>query len=695
MKKKYPFVKQDDLKDCAVASLLMIIRFYNGNISISKLREMMNTSKNGTSAYHLIEAARMIGFKATGIRLKIEDFNDNLILPCIAHVTINDIYYHYVVIYEINFNKKQLWIADPAYNIKKMSFEQFNKIYNNIIITLYPKKKIPIYYKEKSFYHYGKEIIMKNKKTLFIVMLLSLFTTLFSIINSFYFQISLQNILNQNILFKLFLLFLIFEISKNIFLFIRNQIFIYLNKKITKNLFSDTFSKIILLPYQYYRNRTSGEIVTRINDLNIVKETINEFILTFLVDIMLTIVATIILYHINLVLLFVSILFLLIYSIVFFIFKPIIYRNLNKVKTSYTNMNSYLVESLTGFETIKGLGIETNVIDKLNAELNCYVKDQKKLDNISNIEQIISHSLNGSISIIIIFLGSILLHNQKIELGSLISFIFILNYFLEPIKNILNLVREIEEAKLSYRRISEIINNRCEKKLIKQEQFNNIIVKEHPTLYNDHYFLKDQIFKIKRCEKIAIIGQSGSGKSTLLKLIKNYYNTNNVLVGTTKLNQISKKDIDQNIIYLSQNEILFTDTLYNNICLHENIDQKKFHQVISDCYIDDIIKNNSLNYYMLIEENGFNLSGGEKQRIVLARALLKKANYLLIDEGLNQVDVSLERKILKNILKHHSKKTILFVTHRNNNIDLFDRVIKMDNGNMIENLTRNRRKEVV
>ena len=144
MFKRYPFVKQEGIKDCGVASLLMIIKYYKGYVGIEELRDMTKTDKKGTTAYHLIEAAKKIGFEAIGIKCTINDITKNkVILPCIAHVTLEDSYYHYVVVYEVNFNKKEVLIADPSNKIKRISFDDFNKIWNNVLITLYPIVKIP------------------------------------------------------------------------------------------------------------------------------------------------------------------------------------------------------------------------------------------------------------------------------------------------------------------------------------------------------------------------------------------------------------------------------------------------------------------------------------------------------------------------------------------------------------------------
>ena len=151
---------------------------------------------------------------------------------------------------------------------------------------------------------------------------------------------------------------------------------------------------------------------------------------------------------------------------------------------------------------------------------------------------------------------------------------------------------------------------------------------------------------------------------------------NCLFIDNIDINDYSEECIKENICYISQNEMLFTDSLYNNLCLNDDVSDKKLNEVLDICYIKDIFKKSNLGINTLIEENGFNLSGGEKQRIVLGRTLLKPFNILIIDEGLNQVDISLERKILKNIIKKYQDKTIIVISHRLENMDLFPRVIK-------------------
>ena len=204
--------------------------------------------------------------------------------------------------------------------------------------------------------------------------------------------------------------------------------------------------------------------------------------------------------------------------------------------------------------------------------------------------------------------------------------------------------------------------------------------------FNDRdYIIKNIDFNIKKNSKVMIVGKSGSGKSTLFKLLMKYYNTTNnkIFINNIDINNYSKEVLRNNILYLNQNEILFSDTLYNNL-IFDNSNSSNLLEISKMCYVDKLVDNN-LGFNMLIEENGFNLSGGEKQRIMLARALLKKFEILIIDEGLNQIDIDLERKILKNIFKKFKNKTIIVISHRLDNLDLFDNLIEIEKGVVVKN----------
>ena len=682
--KKYPMVVQDEIKDCGVSCIQMIIKYYGGYVKKSNLLEMTKTSKKGTTAYNIKNTLINLGFEAKGIKCNLNDINkDNIVLPCIASVIIDNSYKHFIVIYEINFKKKYLVIGDPADKIKKISYEDFNKIFNNVLITFFPIKTLPIE-KDISQMNFIFNLLKPHKKALFNIFILSIFITLFSILTSFYteYMINSLNFYSKKYLIFIFCIFFSIHILKIISDFFRNKLLLFINQKLDLVLTLDIFEKIIKLPYNYYQNRTTGDVISRINDLESVRDMISKVALSIFVDLPLTFISLIVLYFINNTLFIIGLIILILYFILIVIFRRIFNDYIKKIQEKKGESTSLMVESISGFETVKGMHIESNIKDKFEKRYVKFLKDIFNYQNLFFLQNIFKDIIDNIGFIIITLVGCILVINGEMNIGRLLTFTTLLVYFLEPIKNIINLDTMIKEAKNVLKRILDLISYKEETKgLVGNFKNGDIEFKDLDFSFNDRdYILKNINLTIKKNSKVMVIGKSGSGKSTLFKILMRFYKikNNKVFINNIDLNNYNINTLNNNILYLGQNEILFNDTLYNNL-VFDNSNSSKVLDICKMCYVDQIIDSN-LGYNMLIEENGFNLSGGEKQRIMLARTLLKNFNILIIDEGLSQVDANMERKILKNIFEYFKDKTIIVISHRLDNLDLFDNLVKIEKG---------------
>lgn len=680
MRKKYPFTKQEGLKDCAAACMQMIIKYYNGYISINDLNEMLETTKEGVSAFKIIEVSNKIGFKATGIRLNLLELNKSVTLPVIAHVVINN-YNHYIVVYKIDSFKKSVIIADPQSKIKTISFKEFESIWTNVIINLYPVKPIEHRNYEKHLNY--KNIILKNKKTIFQLCYISFIYMILSIVASFYMKYVFDNYLsNFHLIFTVFILFIIINLYKIFTNLIRTKILIDLNKNIDIDLSLDIFSKILSLPYGYYRNKTTGEIITRYTELSKIRETISKVLLTLFLDLPLCITSFIIMYFLNSKLTMISLIAVLLYTIIVIVYNRILNDIILEAQIKKAEMNTVLIESINGFETIKGLNLYDYINLKFENKYIKYLKNVIRIDSILNIKENLKEIVNQIIEMIIIFTGVIYVRSETITIGTLMTYNSILVFFLAPIRNLLSLDNSIIESKRIVKRVNEMLKKEENVKKI-NIVYSDILIKSLSFKQNEKIILNKINLHISKGEKVIITGKSGSGKSTLLKILMNYYND---YQGEIKINGINIKSINLKNVYISQNETLFTDTIYNNIVLGNN--DSNFSEIVKMCYVDEII-NSNLGYNQIIEENGFNISGGQKQRIILARSIINEFDLLLIDEGLNQIDVELERKILKNLFNKFHDKTIIIVSHRLENMDLYDKLIKLENGKVKECVKRN------
>jgi len=683
MFKKYPFVRQEGIKDCGPACLLMIIKYYKGNVSIERLRDLTRTSKSGTSAYNLVLASKELGFYSKGMRGSIDDLK-SVVLPCIAHVVIDKVYKHYVVIYEINYDKEYLLIADPDKCIKKISFSYFISIWSGVVVMLYPVRTIP-FNKSVNVFDFVFKNILKFKRILLSLLLLSIFIIFIKLLSSFYFKFIIEGIdISKDYLKSIFIIFSLLSITRLIINYLRNRFLIILNCRMDLSLVLDAFKRVILLPYSYYHNRTSGEIVSRLNDLSISRDFISKIVVNIFIDIPLILISIIFLVKINVYLFLISLLVVLLYFLIFICYRKIYKSFIDKIKTDKELVNSYMYESINGFETVKGINIESRVIDKFNNMYISFLNDKYLLDNHVNNQNFFKDFIGDFCSLIILFVGSLFVIDGKLSIGYLITFSSMISYFLDPIRNFVDMDLSIGESRESITRVLSLYENYTDKGIINFKAGNIVFRNLCFSFDNKRNILNGVDVSINKGEKVMIYGTSGSGKSTLLKLLMGYYSIGRgmVFIDGVDINDYKLKSIRKNITYVSQNELLFNDTLLNNLNLYSN-DNDYILSMTKLVEFNEILDNN-LGLNMMVEENGFNLSGGQRQRIVLARALLKQAQIILIDEGLSQVDVPLERKILSNIFDKFKDKTFIIVSHRLQNMDLYDRFIRIDEGVLYE-----------
>ena len=685
MKKNY-IVIQDGIKECGVACLLSLIRYYGGNISRERLLELTNTNKEGTNFYDLTNAAKEIGMSSIGY--KITDFNQLLMIekPFISQVIINN-YKHFVVVYKIHNQK--ITIMDPAKGMVKMSINDFLKMWTSYILILEPFKKLPIYEDNNYLNNVVMYIFKSNKKMIINLITLSILSTIFICIYSYHFKIIIDNYLFTNKISMLIItvIFMVILFIKLVIEYLRNNLLLYLNQKIDLSIITTTISKIITLPYSYYKNKTTGEIISRVNDLFYVKNVISKIITTIFLDIILSLSVLSVLFLINKTMTLILLIIIIIYFLIFIAYKRTIKETTNDIQESNALVNSYLVEAISGNESIKELNLENKFIKKINKEYLNNINNNLGLTRIINTENLLKDIFEGLIILIIIYLGITYIMDKSLTIGSLVTYNTLIMYFLQPIRNSLDFYKEFYYVKNSIKRINNILNYKYEK-LDKETMLpldGDIHINNLSFSYNNHINILNNIsLEIKKGNKVLLLGKSGSGKSTLLKLLYRYYDItrNQIFINDYDLLDYSLLDIRKNIAYISQNEFIYTDTVRNNIILDREISESEFLFICKLTCVADIVKDNQLSYDMPLEENGINISGGQRQRIILARTLLKKSQIIMIDEGLNEIDVQLERKILKNIFLYMKNQIFIIISHRTDNIDLYDKVIRLDNGYM-------------
>lgn len=658
-------VKQRDIKDCGVCCLLSIMKYYGGEVPIEILRLDTKTGVNGTSAFNLVNTAKKYGFNASGV--KTNTLNENIVLPAIAHVQLDNGLNHYVVIYKIT--DKYIYIMDPGKGYRKEKKEDFYKIFTNILLIFKPYQKIPCFKNSFKISSIFTNILEVEKSLVIKILLLNAIITFLSIFLGYYLKIitSLIETSYINTILYIMILFLTLTIIKIYLNYLRNDLMIYFNKNIDIRVVLDFIDHLFKLPLNVIKNRTSGEILTRVYDLNNVKQLFSEIFISICLYFSLSICSVYFLYSLNSTLFLILCIITITYIIIGCFMAPFIYKKINNNIELETEFNSNLVENIDNIETIKNLNLEDKVLDDIDSNYSKFIYNTFKYNKFLNGYDTLKNIINDFGLFLINSVGLILIFNNKLSLISLITFNSLLNYFIDPIVSVIEIIPKFFLIKLSITKVNEFMSI-DEEKIGEVSDFINgdIVIKNISYSYDDFSNIIDNLsLKIKLNDHVMLKGKSGCGKSTLCKMlnlnIDNY--KGNIMINNVNLKNYSLKTIRNNIVYVSQREKIFSDTIRNNILLDNNISTKELNDVLNITKVNEILDKKSFKLDSYLYDSGFNLSGGERQRIVLARALVRKPKILILDESFSELDNRNELEILKAIDSYLKDTTLIYVSH--------------------------------
>lgn len=673
-------VRQQDEKDCGVCSLLSIIRYYKGNVPLEQLRLDARTNNEGTTALNLVLASQKYGFDAVG--MKVENLNDIKRLPAIAHLNLKKGYSHYVVIEKVT--KDKIILMDPAKGKVVKFLWEFQKEWSGVVLIFYPKQKIMVLKNDVTLFTIFKKVFISEKNLIKIIVLVSFLLTIFTIALGYYFQMFNSLYLNKypiNYLKVLVLVFAIFTCFKLFLTYYRSYLENHLNKNIDCLITSDFLKHLFNLPLNVITSRKSGEILSRVNELTSIKGLITEIFITYTLDFLIVVITTFLLIRIS------SKLFLILFlTTIFYLFVGIITKK-SIFEKAYQNIsiesefNNTVLENIKMINSIKNLDAVDGTLNKIERKLTHYLYDTYKVNTILNKINIFKVSCYEIGFFLINTFGFYFVYKGIINMIDLITFNALLNLYFEPLKNIVDSIPKYSFMKASITKINDFLGVRAE---ILGEKTStdgyDISINNLNYSYNKYQnVLKSVNLNIKEGEFVLLQGASGSGKSTLCSILNKYITdyTGDILFGKMNYKDLSIKTIRENIVYVGQNENIFTGSIKENITFGHEVSDLEFKKVCNICKVDDIAYKKTFRYESLIGSDEGNISGGEKQRIILARAVLKDFNVLILDEALSEVDIKLELEILKSIRENYKDKTIIYISHKKYS-NIFDKVINME-----------------
>lgn len=678
------FVGQDGIMDCGVSCLMMIIKTYKGNCSKEYLRELTYTTKDGTTAYDLVKAGEKFNFTSFGLRGGIKDIKYEY-FPLIAHVIKDNKYQHFVVVYDFISTSKELIIADPASSgIRKIKLSSFEEITTNEYLIFIPNGKILNLKNNNRFYKLIFQFFYENISNLIVVFGLSLLFTILTIISTFYLQVLISKVLPSNFNFIL-LVFLLINILKAIFHYIRTKVLLKVTNKFDSYLNHNIYEHLFLLPDSYYENRTTGEVVSRITDLNDIKDMLTSFLVDIFISLLLSFLSFVVLIKINNILTMILCIFVFIEYIIYLLFKNKTKYLMSKLKEDSSKLYSYLTDTIKEITAIKHLDCSNFFINRFLTKYNIYLNTYSNYQKYYNIESFLINFITGVFNILVISLGYYYVLVNNLDISVLLGFLFLYPYFLEPFNKFFSLFVNIEDMIEALKRVNEFyqVDEKVSKYIVKSDfVFEKLQLEDICYSYKRQEIIINGLnLEIKAGEKILIFGNSGSGKTTLAKLISgnlsNY--TGDILINGNK--DFGKKDFLRKMVtYIRQDDGLLNMSLKENILLGRSVGEKEFLEVCKLLKIDEFVSKNVMKYDMQIEEDGGNLSAGEKQRVLLARGLFKDGDIFIFDENLSNLDAKMEREILENIFEYLKDKTVIVISHRFYNEDLFTRKIELRKG---------------
>lgn len=708
---KYYCIKQHDITDCGAACLATISKQNGYKIGITKIREVAGTDKQGTNIYGVIKAAEQLGFRAKGVKGDKEAFFTEFPLPCIAHVVVDGGLLHYVVIHEIT--KKQVILADPAVGIVKLKPEEFfGEVHKEGKPPKYHWSGVLILLEKKETFKKGDEtkglfsrffyLLLPQKKLLMHIFVASLVYTILGILGAFYFKALIDSVLPDGLrktLTTLSIGVILLNVFKVLLSAFRSHLLLYLSQKLDIALLLGYYHHVLELPMNFFGTRKVGEIISRFNDAGKVRDAISGATLTFMIDTIMAIAGAIILYIQNAKLFGITVIMVILYMIIVACFNKWYERLNRKQMEDNAQLTSYMVESLNGIQTVKAYNAERKANRETEIKFIKLLKSVFKLSWVSNLQSSLKVFVELVGGIIILWVGGVSVINGEMTVGALITFQSLLAYFLDPVKNLINLQPQMQTAVVAADRLGEILDLEAEKteqeyrKLAPESLAGDIELKNLNFRYGTRKLVLENInIKIEKGQKIAFVGESGSGKTTLSKLLLHLYSaeSGDILINGNNIEDIQLECLREKIAYIPQETFLFSGTIFENLTL--GMDDATMDDIIEASKLaqaHDFINELPLRYETRLEENGTNLSGGQRQRLAIARAMLKKPDILILDEATSNLDSITERALDRTINEFCKDLTTIFIAHRLSTIKNCDKIYVFEKGKIIESGTHN------
>jgi len=701
---KFPFYQQFDVMDCGPSCLRMVAKYYGKHFSNESLREKSYITREGVSLLGISDAAESVGMRTMGVKITFDQLKKEAPLPCIVHWGQQ----HFVVVYKIG--KGKVWVADPAFGRLEYSEKEFCEKWvstvedgegKGICLLLQPS---PDFYKEsdeksnRTGFRFVLNYLKPYRKLVIQLLLGFLLGSLIQLVLPFLTQSVVDiGINNQDIgfIYLVLLAQLVLFISRMSVEFIRSWILLHISTRINISIISDFLIKLMKLPLGFFDSKMIGDILQRIEDHDRIERFLTAQSIGVLFSVFSMVVFSIVLAIYSLKILAIFLIGSALYFAWIYVFmkrrRELDYKRFNKLSEN----QSKLIQIINGMQEIKLNNYEKQKRWEWERVQAGLFKVSVKSLSLQQYQDAGSVFINETKNILIIIIAATAVVNGELTLGMMLAIQYIIGQLNTPLRQLIGFMHNAQDAKISLERLSDIhekkdesdaetsyVKNLPENKGI---SISNLVFQyEGP---RSPKVLNDINLEIHEKKITAIVGTSGSGKTTLIKLLLGFYPpvAGDIKIGGTRLANFSPKMWRDNCGVVMQDGFIFSDSIARNIVVNDDIvDQERLIKAVKLANIQDYIESLPLSYNTKIGQEGVGLSQGQKQRILIARAIYKSPEYMFFDEATNALDANNEKLIMENMDLFSAGKTVVVVAHRLSTVKNADQIVVLEKGEIVE-----------
>lgn len=691
--KRFAWVEQAEEMDCGAACLAMICRHYDIPMTLGKLRELANVTTQGATLDSLARAGETLGFITRGVQCTFDALL-GFELPFVVHWE----GYHYVVVYGVS--KRQVWLADPAIGFKKLSIEEFERGWSGTCLIFTPSQNLVQLAVSRSPWLRFAGYLKPYKKILANLFMATFVIQVLGVVPPLIIQNILDGVVvhqNTDLLHLLIIGLVISSVFTQVMGTIRAALANFMVRSMDFAMMSQFFKHTMSLPYSFFAKRKTGDIFARFQENLTIRAFLTESTVTTVLNLLMVFVyfTIMFLYSVKMTLLLIAFVIPIIALTV--LATPRLKNYAREVFTSATDAKAYLMEAIGGAETIKGMGSERPVRLKWERKYAKSLDVQYRAQSFNIRVGLASQVLNAATTIAILWLGASLVLSHEMSIGQLMAFNALMGSVLAPLMGLVGLWSLLNDAGVAMERLGDVLDIEPEQK--PEDAASRIVL---PDLQgeirlqgvyfryggsDEPYVLENISLDINQGELVAIVGRSGSGKTTLAKLLVGFYppTEGKIVVDGYDMTQIDKDYFRAQVGYVMQTNLLFSGTIAENIASgDESPDRRRIEEVARMADAHAFVTKLPLGYQQVVGERGMGLSGGQIQRICIARALYHDPRLLVFDEATSALDSQSESNIIGGMQEMLAGRTAVIIAHRLSTIMRADKILVLFEGAIVE-----------